>query len=176
MALVGASNVIVWEFQVDIPGMFVPYSDKVSNHIEDKYAQNQTANVDLNQVEPVLKEFSVDLGRMIQTSNSSPTQRQVRRMLYGSNTTLGTGIAWQWLTDLGWVTYDIDTLNAIEDAFTKNNAELDLSQLKYNLPNIVLIDKGYEKNKSTNFVCPIQRRAVSYKSDFDLVMYLLGYI
>lgn len=154
---------IVWEFQSDIPGMFAPFSDKVSNYLEEQYTQNNFM-VDLQGIDPSLKDFSIDIGKMIQIQKVKMTQRQIRRVLYDSQTVLGTGIAWEWMTDLGWITYDIDTLDAIETAFSRNEGELDLSQLKFNLPNIVLIEKGCQKNKNSGFVRPVQRRAVAYKT------------
>ena len=50
----------------------------------------------------------------------------MRRQLYDNNTTIGNGIVWEWLTDIGWITYDVETLHAIETAFTRNEDELDL--------------------------------------------------
>ena len=161
---VAAASTIVWEFQADIPGMHAPFSDKVSNFIEEKYSLNQNTLVDLQQIEPTLKDFSIDTGRMVQLNASNGSQRKIRRSLYNRTSSLGIGIAWEWMTDLGWVTYDVDTLDVIEDAFSNNVSEGDLRKLKYHLPNIVAIDKGYQRNLNTNFVRPIQRRAVAYKT------------
>ena len=33
---------------------------------------------------------------------------------------------WEWLTDVGWITYDTEAIDAIEDAFTNNVKEYDL--------------------------------------------------
>ena len=37
--------------------------------------------------------------------------------------------------------------------------------LKFGLPNTVIIDKGYQRNKNTGFVRPIQRLVVDYKKE-----------
>merc|ERR1712168_385768 len=156
------NKTIVWEFQSDIPGMFSPFSDKVSNYLEQCYILNSKVN--LQQIDPSMKEYSIDIGRMIQINNITSSQRQIRRSLYDCNSSLGTGIAWEWMTDRGWITYDVDTLSALETAFSRNDRELDLSSLKYNLPNLVLIDKGYQKNKNTGYFRPVQRKAVAYRT------------
>lgn len=42
--------------------------------------------------------------------------------------------------------------------------------LRFALPNVVYIDKGYQKNKCSGFVRPVQRKSAAYKTDGPLPM------
>lgn len=64
---------------------------------------------------------------MILLSFPDGSQRQIRRKLYDATmSTIGRGIVWEWLTDKGWITYDVETLCAIEDSYSKSEEKLDL--------------------------------------------------
>lgn len=158
-------GVIVWEYMGDIPGLYAPYSDKVSNYIEEQYNKNPLCTIELKNIDPILKSYDVDLTAKKQIHKATASQREIRRTIYDLKSTIGKGVVWEWLTDQGWVTYDIESLDAIEDAFAKSEDELDLATLTFKLPNIVLVQKGYQKNKSSGFVRPVQRRACAYKSN-----------
>lgn len=54
-------GVIVWEYMGDIPGLYAPYSDKVSNYIEEQYNKNPLCTIELKNIDPILKSYDVDL-------------------------------------------------------------------------------------------------------------------
>lgn len=53
-------------------------------------------------------------------------QRTIRRQKYSGNSTIGSGIVWQWMTEKGWVVYDIEAIDSIERAYNQGNPECDL--------------------------------------------------
>ena len=71
------------------------------------------------------------------------------------------GLTWEWLTDKHWVQYSSELLDHIEKAHLKGDRTLDLERIIPTLPNIMLLDKGYQKNKHSGFVRPVQRRNLS---------------
>lgn len=60
-------GVIVWEYEADIPGLYSPYTDNVSNFIEKKY-QNKEKIVRLGQIDSKLQPFQIDFNKMEQLS------------------------------------------------------------------------------------------------------------
>ena len=60
-------HVIVWEFEADILGLFTPYSDKVSNYIEQEHVKDPTSNkINLGKADPLLKGFELDFPAKLQ--------------------------------------------------------------------------------------------------------------
>jgi len=159
------SKVIVWEYETDMHGLFAPYEDNISNSIEDAYVKNsQDQNVDLGKIDHLLNNYEIDFNAMMQTNTKSGRQRQIQRQTYSTNSTIGSGVSWQWMTEKGWVVYDIEAIEAIERAYNQGSKTCDLGLLSFGLPNLVCIDKGYQKNKQSGFVRPIQRKVVDYKA------------
>ena len=69
------SDVVVWEYESDIQGLFVPYEDKISNNIENAFAQDPTEqHLQLGTFDHLLLEYEVDFNGMIQT-NKKPSRR-----------------------------------------------------------------------------------------------------
>ena len=58
-------DVIVWEYEADIPGLYSPYTDNVSNFIEKKY-QNKEKIVRLGQIDSKFQPFQIDFNKMEQ--------------------------------------------------------------------------------------------------------------
>ena len=56
-------------------------------------------------------------------------QRTIRRQKYSGNSNIGSGIVWQWMTEKGWVVYDIEAVDAIERAYNQGKPECDLCNL-----------------------------------------------
>ena len=63
--------------------------------------------------------FTLDTGK----------QRTIRRQKYSGNSNIGSGIVWQWMTEKGWVVYDIEAVDAIERAYNQGKPECDLCNL-----------------------------------------------
>ena len=62
-------DVIVWEYEADIPGLYSPFTDNVSNFIEKKY-QNKEKIVRLGQIDSKLQPFQIDFNKMKQLNQS----------------------------------------------------------------------------------------------------------
>ena len=65
-------DVIVWEYESDIPGLFCGYKDKVSNFMENKY-QNKKTSVKLGDIDPALYMFEIDFHTMQQLNQYGMT-------------------------------------------------------------------------------------------------------
>lgn len=63
-----STSVIVWEYGCDVPGLYAPYSDKVSNYIENKYAQDNTAEIILGNADATLNHYTIELANMVQVN------------------------------------------------------------------------------------------------------------
>ena len=188
-------DVVVWEYETDLPGLFAPYEDKLSNEIEKAYVKNQNdQHLDLGTIDHLLLQYEIDFVAMIQTSKRSKLsikpfliilslricfssilhqryiafnlylsiykatwllswectitinqlyivsfaifftldtgkQRTIRRQKYSGNSNIGSGIVWQWMTEKGWVVYDIEAVDAIERAYNQGKPECDLCNL-----------------------------------------------
>ena len=65
-------DVVVWEYETDLPGLFAPYEDKLSNEIEKAYVKNQNdQHLDLGTIDHLLLQYEIDFVAMIQTSKRS---------------------------------------------------------------------------------------------------------
>ena len=69
-----AGTVIVWEFENDQAGLYSPYSDKVSNYVEDQYEKDKNGVASLGKTDPLLKQYEVDFASMSQLNNQSNSQ------------------------------------------------------------------------------------------------------
>lgn len=167
-----AQNVIVWEFEGDLPGLFAPFDCKVSNWIEKKYEKNPSEqNVNLGNVDHLLGHYEIDFVQMVQKNLEVQRRtRKVRRQHYSTMTVIGSGVIWQWMTEQGWVVYDKESIEAIERCFNQNKEECDLQTLQHGLPNVVLVNKDYQRNKTSGFVRPVRRTTANYKQDATIGM------
>lgn len=165
-------NVIVWEFEGDLPGLFAPFGYKISNWIEGNYEKNPSEqNVNLGKVDHLLGHYEIDFVQMVQKNlKVNRRTRKVRRQLYSTMTVIGSGVIWEWMTEQGWVVYDKESMEAIERCFNQNKEECDLQTLQHGLPNVVLINKDYQRNKQSGFVRPIRRETANYKRDATIGM------
>lgn len=164
MATAGNTDrVIVWEYEGDFQNMFIPYTDVISNFIEDEYKKNPTiTNNRLPSSDPVLKDKIINFQTMKQDSAYGSTRR-IRRKIYEHDTAVGKGVIWQWQTDRGWYSYDIEAIEAIEKAYGNRKKELDLEFLSFALPNVVIFKHLIQRNKHSGYTRQIQRVDVKYK-------------
>ena len=68
MASRRSQSVIVWEWETNENGIFVPYDELASNFIEKEFAFQKTT-VDLSQLGPSYSAWTVDLSSMTQSSS-----------------------------------------------------------------------------------------------------------
>ena len=71
-------DVVVWEYETDLPGLFAPYEDKLSNEIEKAYVKDQNEqHLDLGAIDHLLLQYEVDFVAMIQTSKRSKLSKTI---------------------------------------------------------------------------------------------------
>lgn len=91
----------------------------------------------------------------------SGTRRHVQRKLYPSSSPAGTGVQWQWSGDIpaSWNSYDMEAQCILEDAFSRGQPIVDLSQTPCQVPYTIDIKNMQQTRNETGFVRRMQRIA-----------------
>lgn len=95
--------------------------------------------------------------------------RQIKRKVYPALYPCAQGITWQWYSDVGWVSYDIETSHVIENQYqTNRNGKLDLEATALGIPIYLNLKKMVQINKFTAYERIIQRKvdiSLQYPTD-----------
>ncbi|XP_052900984.1 protein deltex [Anopheles moucheti] len=135
-------RVVVWEHEMSDRCSWLPYSPSVTQLLERAYTKNLT-RVLLKDADPSLALYEVDLVQMVQTQHGTVSLRNasVRRCLYPPNSPAAMGIKWEWYganPKIAWHRYPLDIQSLIEQAWSKGETMLDLSNTALKKP--LLID------------------------------------
>lgn len=86
------------------------------------------------------------------------TGRNVRRVLYSKDVPIANNISWEWMGDLGWQLFQVDTSVLIEDHYQKGSTTLDLQNTPLQIPNILSFTMMNQTNRIYQTVRQVRRR------------------
>ncbi|XP_059149621.1 probable E3 ubiquitin-protein ligase DTX2 isoform X2 [Physella acuta] len=160
------AGVVVWAFSNDRK-LWSPYDPKVSQEIENAYIKgNQKLN--LGTISQALARYEIDFVAFTQTQLKSGKCRKIVRRIHPLGSALYQGVVWEFEGDnpSQWLTYDLDTIECIEDHLIKNLLVLDLSRTQA-LPYIIDLKQMNQTRKDTGNIRKIRRRIINQAYPLD---------
>eukprot|EP00794_Sanderia_malayensis_P014339 gene14339-15835_t len=149
------SAIVVWEWEGDQPGNFIPYDSRASNWIEQQ-RDLKMSEVDLSSVDSFHANWKIIFRLGKQISRFGVT-REVRRKVYSGSYPIKDGIVWEWKADFGWQQYNVKIAKTIEKCYNRGDTEFDLGKTKLRLPNVIYFDSMSQRNKFTMFRRNVRR-------------------
>ncbi|XP_065054511.1 probable E3 ubiquitin-protein ligase DTX2 isoform X1 [Rhopilema esculentum] len=141
--------VVVWEWETNDPGIFVPYHEKASNLIEQEKCLGSSL-VSLSKLGNPFSAWTIDLTSMTQKSSYFGRLRKVKRSLYPDDCLIAFGIVWEFHSDLGWQQFGVLTSSCIEDGYNTGTNDIDLKRfghlnISISLTSMVAVNKKFQR-------------------------------
>ena len=88
-------------------------------------------------------------------------ERAVRRTLYSKDVPLANKVSWEWMGDLDWQLFHVETATVIEDHYKKGNTELDFRRTPLRIPNTLSFTMMQQKNEIYGTIRKVRRRGMN---------------